>query len=245
MSLPRPALSGPASARPDGAARATAVLLVLGALTYSAWVLEAVVRTGLDPVRSYVSELMATDQPHGDLFRASDLTAGLLVLAAALTALWSGRRARPGRLVRAGWAALALFGAGTAADSRLPLSCTPTADPACAAREDAGLVPFTHTAHAVSSSIAMAAAIAAMLLLTYAARRHGVWRPLARFGPALVAVELAATVWTLASVAAFEAGRDTWALGAGQRLQVLLVAVWLVLLAVSVVTQVRQRRERP
>ncbi|MEU9704525.1 DUF998 domain-containing protein [Streptomyces sp. NPDC047981] len=234
-------MSRPAPSRLEGAARATAVLLVLGALAYSAWVLEAVVRTGLDPVRSYVSELMATDQPHGDFFRASDLTAGLLVLAAALTALWNTRRAATGphRLVRAGWSAVALFGAATAADSRLPLSCTPTAEPACAAREDAGLVPFTHTAHAVSSALAMAAAVAAMLLLTYAARRHRIWRPLATAGPVLVALELAATVWTLAAVAAFEAGHGTWALGAGQRLQVLLLAVWLGVLAVSVA------RERP
>ncbi|MFF9013881.1 DUF998 domain-containing protein [Streptomyces sp. NPDC014870] len=236
-------ISRPAPSRLEGAARATAVLLVLGALAYSAWILEAVVRTGLDPVRSYVSELMATDQPHGDFFRASDLTAGILVLAAALTALWNTRRAATGPrglgLVRAGWGAVALFGAATAADSRLPLSCTPTAAPACAAREDAGLVPFTHTAHAVSSALAMAAAVAAMLLLTYAARRHRMWRPLATAGPVLVALELAATVWTLAAVAAFEAGHGTWALGAGQRLQVLLVAVWLGVLAVSV------SKERP
>ncbi|MGW6569873.1 DUF998 domain-containing protein [Streptomyces sp. NPDC054975] len=227
--------------RPDRAARATAALLLLGALAYSAWVLEVVLRTGLDPVRTYVSELAAADQPFGGFFRASDLTAGLLVLAAAVTALWRTRRGatRPHRLVLLGWGALALFGAATAADSRLPLSCAPTDDPACAAREAAGLVPATHTAHAVSSSLAVAAALAAMLALTLAARRHRLWRPLARTGPVLVALELAATVWTLAGVAAFEAGRSTWALGAGQRLQVLLVAVWLAVLAVSMA------RERP
>ncbi|MFG2641521.1 DUF998 domain-containing protein [Streptomyces sp. NPDC048370] len=224
-----------------GAARAIAALLVLGALAYSAWVLEAVLGTGLDPFRTYVSELAAVDQPFGGFFRASDLTAGLLVLAAAVTALWGTRRATEGprRLVLAGWGALALFGAATAVDSRLPLSCAPTDDPACAAREAAGLVPATHTAHAASSTLAVAAALAAMLLLTLAARRHRAWTPIARTGPALVALELAATVWTLAAVAAFEAGRGTWALGAGQRLQVLLVAVWLAVLAVSVV------RERP
>ncbi|MDT9688096.1 DUF998 domain-containing protein [Streptomyces sp. P9(2023)] len=239
-----------------GPARATAVLLALGALAYTAWVLEVVVRTGLDPVRTYVSELAATDQPLGGLFRATDLTAGLLVLAAAATALLTGRGRRragtdssseapgrspggpkgrnPGRLVLVGWVALALFGAATALDSRLPLSCTPTADPECAARETAGLVPATHTAHAVSSGLAMTGALCAMLALTVAARRYGLWRPLARTGPALLVLQLVATLWTLAAVAAFEAGGDTWSLGAGQRLQVLLVAVWLAVLAVSV-----------
>ncbi|GAA2804691.1 DUF998 domain-containing protein [Streptomyces showdoensis] len=232
------------------ATRAAAVLLALGALAYTAWVLEVVVQTGLDPVRTYVSELAAADQPLGGLFRATDLTAGLLVLAGALTGLaatgWHGRaggagtswaRREPGPRrpwLLAGWLALALFGAATAVDSRLPLSCTPTADPECAARETAGLVPATHTAHAVSSSLAMAGALTAMVALTVAARRYGLWRPLARTGPALVALELAATAWTLAAVAAFEAGQGMWSLGAGQRLQVLLVAVWLAVLAGSV-----------
>ncbi|MEU3749955.1 MULTISPECIES: DUF998 domain-containing protein [Streptomyces] len=218
---------------PGKVTKAAAALLGLGALAYTAWVLEVLVRTGLDPVRTYVSELAAADQPLGGLFRATDLVAGLLVLAGALAGLAaSGRR---GRWALGGWIALAVFGAATAVDSRLPLSCAPTADPECAARETAGLVPATHTAHAVSSSLAVTGAIAAMVALTVAARRYGHWRPLARTGPALVVLELAATAWTLAAVAAFEAGRGTWALGAGQRLQVLLVAVWLAVLAVSLV----------
>ncbi|MFF6774751.1 DUF998 domain-containing protein [Streptomyces sp. NPDC012637] len=212
--------------------RAAAALLGLGALAYTAWVLEVVVRTGLDPVRTYVSELAAADQPLGGLFRATDLTAGLLVLAGALTGLSLAGSRRPWTAL--GWLALAVFGAATVADSRLPLSCTPTVDPECAARETAGLVPATHTAHAVSSTLAMLGALTAMVALTVAARRYGLWAPLARTGPALVVLEFAATAWTLAAVAAFEAGRGTWSLGAGQRLQVLLVAVWLAVLAGAV-----------
>ncbi|MFE5793002.1 DUF998 domain-containing protein [Streptomyces sp. NPDC056503] len=236
---------------PGKVTRAPAALLFLGALAYTAWVLEAVVRTGLDPVRTYVSELAAADQPLGGLFRATDLAAGLLVLAGAVPGLLAARaparppagvpgwaRPAPGATARrpwllAGWAALALFGAATAVDSRLPLSCAATADPDCAARESAGLLPATHTAHAVSSGLAMTGALLAMLTLTLAARRYGLWPPLARTGPVLVGLALAATAWTLAAVAAFEAGRGHWALGAGQRLQVLLVAVWLVVLAAS------------
>ncbi|MFB6835975.1 DUF998 domain-containing protein [Streptomyces sp. NPDC056361] len=227
---------------PRSATRAAAVLLALGALAYTAWVLEVLVRTGLDPVRTYVSELAAADQPLGGLFRATDLTAGLLVLAGAATGLAAAvRRGHPPRerWALGGWIALAVFGAATVADSRLPLSCTPTADPECAARETAGLVPATHTAHAVSSSLAMTGALAAMVALTAAARRYGHWRALARTGPALVVLELAATAWTLAAVAAFEAGRGVWSLGAGQRLQVLLVAVWLAVLAYSLAREER------
>ncbi|OKJ50212.1 hypothetical protein AMK27_34520 [Streptomyces sp. CB02009] len=272
---------------PGNVTRASAALLALGALAYTAWVLEAVLRTGLDPVRTYVSELAASDQPFGTFFRATDLVSGALVLAGAVLGWagtwrrgtrgighretrgsghrwaseagpagesWAVRRpaseaAGPGTLdagplrrrVREpwsvlGWGALALFGAATVADSRLPLSCAATTDPACAAREAAGLVPATHTAHAVSSGLAMTGALLALVALTVAARRYGRGRPLARTGPVVVALELAATVWTLAAVAAFEAGKGTWALGAGQRLQVLLVAVWLAVLAYSLAT---------
>ncbi|MGW4747179.1 DUF998 domain-containing protein [Streptomyces sp. NPDC004290] len=283
--------------------RTAGVLLALGALAYTAWLLEVLVVTGLDPVRTYVSELAAADQPLGGLFRATDLAAGLLVLAGALTGLAAGRETRrrglgdlaPGHEARprgpgtepgprtepgpgtgpgprapswagapssaalrssaarpswarrpgprrrpwllTGWAALAVFGAATAVDSRLPLSCAPTADPACAARETAGLVPATHTAHAVSSGLAMTGALVALVALTVAARRYGRWPALARTGPVLVVLELAATAWTLAAVAAFEAGRGIWSLGAGQRLQVLLVAVWLAVLAVSLLRE--------
>ncbi|MFE7315720.1 DUF998 domain-containing protein [Streptomyces sp. NPDC057555] len=217
----------PAPGARTGAGTAAAVLL-LGALAYTAWVLELVIATGLDPVRAYVSELAAADQPLGGLFRATDLVAGLLVLAGALTALATVPR-RP--WTAAGFGALALFGAATVLDSRLPLSCAPTSDPVCAARETAGLVPATHTAHAVSSTLALLGALAALVLLTVAARRYGDWPALARLGPPLVLAEGAATAWTLAEVGALTAGGDTWALGVGQRLQVLLVAVYLAVLA--------------
>ncbi|MCX5225853.1 DUF998 domain-containing protein [Streptomyces sp. NBC_00233] len=265
---------------PGNVTRASAALAALGALAYTAWVLEVVLRTGLDPVRTYVSELAASDQPFGTFFRATDLVSGALVLAGAVLG-WAattrpgtrgpghagtrrpGTRGpghagttRPGtrghghagtpeagRAWRTrepwavlGWGGLALFGAATVADSRLPLSCAATVDPACAARETAGLVPATHTAHAVSSGLAMTGALVALVALTVAARRYGRWRPLARTGPVVVALELAATVWTLAAVAAFEAGKGAWALGVGQRLQVLLVAVWLAVLAYSLAT---------
>ncbi|MEU4347405.1 DUF998 domain-containing protein [Streptomyces sp. NPDC023838] len=211
--------------------RPVVVLLALGALAYTAWVLEVVLHTGLDPVQTYVSELAAADQPLGGLFRATDLTAGALVFCGAVWALWWCDR-RPWSVV--GWWGLVLFGAATVADARLPLSCAPTVDPGCAARETAGLVPATHAGHAVSSSLAMAGALVAVVALTVAARRYGRWAVLARVGPLLVVLELAVTVWTLAAIAAFEAGRGTWSLGAGQRAQVLLVAVWLGVLAYAV-----------
>jgi hypothetical protein len=213
-----------------------ATLIGLGAAAYTAWVLEVVLSTGLNPIETYVSELAAQDQPLGGLFRATDFTAGLLAFTGALLALVRLARHPESRRPWAvtGWTGITLFGAATAADAWLPLSCRPTVDPVCAARETAGLVPATHQAHAVSSSLAMTGALAGVVALTVAARRYGWFAPLARYGPVLVVLELLATVWTLTAISLFTAGHGTWALGAGQRLQVLLVAVWLGVLAYSV-----------
>lgn len=215
------------------ASAAVSAFLMLGAVAYSAWLLEACLGTGLSPLTSYVSELAARDQPFSTLFRTTDLTAGLLILAGAAGALlWLPRRWS----TVVGWAGLALFGAATAVDSRLSMSCAPTADADCMARERAGLLPATHAAHVVSSSVAVTGALVGMVALTLAARRHGLLPSLAdSTGLLLLLLELAATVWTLASIAAFDAGYGTWALGMGQRLQVLLIAVWLGFLARAVV----------
>ncbi|MFD4632714.1 DUF998 domain-containing protein [Streptomyces sp. NPDC058284] len=237
---PRPAQ---ASRRPRGsraaAVRLLASLLLAGALAYSTWVTEVFLSTGLSPRVAYVSELAAEDQPYGTFFRAADLLAGLLVLVAAAGALaWLPRR---GRWTTAGLAGIALFAVATAADSRLPLSCAATSDTGCLARVRAGAAPWTHSAHAVSSGVAVTGMLAGMVLLTVAARRDtGTRQPLAGTGAALVVLlELAATCWTLAAIAAFEAGRGTWGLGIAQRLQVLFIAVWLVVLARSTAAERR------
>ncbi|MEW2573350.1 DUF998 domain-containing protein [Streptomyces sp. NPDC047070] len=207
---------------------ATATLLALAALTYSAWTLEAFLGTDLPPPHTYVSELAATNQPYSTLFRTADLLAGTLVCAAAATATLSARR-----IPRTARAALLLFGAATAVDSRLPLSCTPTTDPACAARETAAQVPWTHSAHTVSSTLALCGILVAMATLTRTARA----------GRALLALELAATAWTLAAIAALETGHDGWGVGIAQRLQVGVIAIWLGALAVTLL-HTREPAER-
>ncbi|MEU9188610.1 DUF998 domain-containing protein [Streptomyces sp. NPDC048484] len=218
--------------------RTAAALLALAALAYSAWTLEAVLPTGLPPAHTYVSELAARDQPYGALFRTTDLLAGVCVCVFVCTAGLPVFRGRPpgGPGAQAGRAGLLLFGAATAVDSRLPLSCTPTADPGCAARETAGLVPPAHSAHTVSSTVALCGILVAMVALTLTARRCAPRSPLARSGPGLVAFELAATAWTLAAIAVLETGRDGWGVGGvgiAQRLQVGVIAIWLGALAVS------------
>ncbi|MEV0503768.1 DUF998 domain-containing protein, partial [Streptomyces spectabilis] len=129
---------------PRAVRAAVAALLVLGAALYTSWALEAVLPTGLSPLRTYVSELAAEDQPYGAFYRAVDFAAGVLVCAGAAVGLVRLRCRTAVPRVRAlsalGWAGLVVFGAATAADARLPLSCAPTVDAACLARERAGVV---------------------------------------------------------------------------------------------------------
>lgn len=215
-------------------------LLLIGAAACTAWVLDAVLVTRLQPANAYAGEPSdAPDGPLGGIFRATDLVAGLAVLAGcviALVRLPAVRRPLPA----VGWVLLALFGAATAVDSRLPHGCTPARDQACDAHQSAGLVPAAHsaytayTAHGVAGSLAVLCALAGLVILTAAARRYACWSRLARIGPYLAAAELGATIWTLAAVAALQAWHVGWALGAGRRAQVALIAVWLAMLAASV-----------
>ncbi|MFJ6566886.1 DUF998 domain-containing protein [Streptomyces sp. NPDC091292] len=245
--VPRaPAVRPPSPPPPRVPAPALALLLALGALAYSAWTLEALLPTGLSPTRAYVSELAAANQPYGTLFRTMDLVAGLLVGAAAVGGLrWRPRLPWPrARWGAAGWSGLTLYGLATVADSRLPLSCAPTADAVCADRERAGLVPGTHTAHLVTSSTAMCGALVAVVALTVALRMSGAG-PLGHAATCLAAAELAATVWTLTAVAAFGAGHDGWGLGIAQRLQVAFLAAWLLVLAAALARRPRSLLTAP
>ncbi|MEU3794232.1 DUF998 domain-containing protein [Streptomyces fructofermentans] len=201
---------------------AAAVLIAPGGLAHCAWVLEAVLPTGLTPTRACVSELAAGDQPYGALLRGTDLAAGVLVRAGGLSAprSASGR----GRRMRAGPAGLVLFGAASALDACPPLDCAPTADAVCAAREHAGLVP---AAHGLTRALALCGALVATAALTRAARGTAPDAPATRACTVLVALALAATVCTPAAVGALEAGHDGWGHGVAQRLQAGAVAVRL------------------
>ncbi|MBK7722008.1 MAG: DUF998 domain-containing protein [Austwickia sp.] len=214
-------------------------LIACGGLLYATWVaVSLLVPVGLDPVTSYVSELSATDQPASALLRVSDALSGVLVGIGA-AAILSGRTSHP---ERAGWLALAVFGAATIADAAAPLSCAATADLRCAAAEAAGAVPLTHVIHAGTSAVAGAALALAVVLLSWLVRHDG--RALAITG----AGYLAGTAWTLVEMAR-GALVLPWpayppVLGVAQRFQLVMAAAWLLLLAVSLAQSRRPGRAR-
>lgn len=206
--------------------RVLAALLVLGAVGYSSWLLELVLDTRVDPLRGYASELAATDQPYGFLFRTGDLLTGLVLTVAGGIGWWRLRRGWP---TAAAWGGLLLFAVATMVDSRLALSCSTDADPGCAAREAAGLVPLTHELHPVSSATAIAGAVVSALAFAFASRRHEWPSWLRRAWECVVVVLVGATVWTLTAVE-----QPGAYLGLAQRTQLLAVGAWLVLAALSV-----------
>lgn len=200
-----------------------AAALFVSAVLYSAWILEYFLNNGIDPVHAYTSELAAYDQPFGWLFRLCDLVAGILVVVASVL----GLKRSGNRLM---WTALVVFGSATALDSQWALSCAPSGDDACAAAEDAGTVPLTHTLHTVSSSAASAAALVAVAAFAWSVRSDGL------LGRVAVGAAIAlgvATVWTVAAISLNST------VGLAQRVQVLLFVFSLVILAV---TQHRARK---
>ncbi|KXP11749.1 hypothetical protein AXK57_21080 [Tsukamurella pulmonis] len=210
--------------------RRARLILLAGTVLYSAWLIAPLLGSRLSPLYSYVSEAGAAGQPNAAFFRATDLLAGTAFVVAAALAL---RAARPvPRLALIALAGLLILGAATMGDALLPLSCTPTADAACAARESAGLVPWTHVGHAVSSGIAGFGGVVAVL-------GWGLWRRSgadgrtpgfdgARLALGLGALHLLATAWTLAAML-----EPALYLGLAQRTQILTLTLWLALLASS------------
>ncbi|MGW7824420.1 DUF998 domain-containing protein [Streptomyces puniciscabiei] len=205
---------------------AVVAVVLSGALLYAAWVAESVLSTGLAPHRAYISELAAHGQPYAELFRTTDLAAGTLVGAGAVAATLLLRPLSRSAFV--GWLGLAVFGIATVIDSRFPLSCAPSVDPVCLERQSAGLLPVTDTIHNVSSIIAVCSLLVAMTGVTLWAHRPPQRLLLARVGPYLVSIEVAAIVWNMAAIVVAVPGQ-----GIAQRFHVGVASVWLSVFALS------------
>ncbi|MFI0409932.1 DUF998 domain-containing protein [Actinomadura sp. 3N508] len=197
-----------------------AALAAVAALTYATFLLE--IPLSLDVGSGYVSELSAADQPFNSVYGGGDLVTGVLAIVVAAEAL---RRLRRRALATAGWTFLALFGACAVGDAAFPLDCAPSRATWCALRERSAQVSFSHEFHAVTSGGVVICGVAALLLLSLAARRYGWWPALARWGLPLA---LAEAVLALAMMAAMFTGQ--W-LGLVQRIQVGALCMGLLLIA--------------
>ncbi|WP_067800661.1 DUF998 domain-containing protein [Actinomadura formosensis] len=198
------------------------VLATVAGITYATFVLENVLSPKLDVINGYVSELSAADQPFHHVYSAGDFVTGVLSL---LVALGTLRKLTRKPLATAGWAFLGLFGVCAIGDASFPLDCAPSLETWCALRERSEHVSFSHEFHSFTSSAVIVCGVAALLLLSLAARRYGWWPALARWGWLLA---LAESVSALGTLVAMYLGQ--W-LGVVQRVQISILCLGLLTIA--------------
>ena len=174
---------------------------------------------GVDPLRSYASELAAVAEPHGTLFARADTASGTLRVAlGALLWLWSRR----GRLIPAG---LVLWGGATVADSffRMPMVTTVGPGASAALTEAEKSAVLVHSLCSSTAAVGMALVGAGLWLL---ARD--------RAGRMLAGVFLALLAMVAVTSGLHEVGGPNLWLGLWQRLSLSVAAVVIVTVAVAV-----------
>jgi len=213
---------GYSSREPGAIPLLAGALGMIAAISYSSWVLEVFLSPHIDVFDGYASELSARDQPYHLVFSAGDFITGVLTIVIAATALVRLRR-RP--LAVTGWMFLLSFGVWAIGDSVFSLDCAPSIDTGCALRERAGKVSFSHQFHDVTSSMVIFSGIAAIFVLSIAARRYGWWPTLARWGRPLAIAQAGLAIATLALMLTGE-----W-LGLVQRVQITILCLALFVIA--------------
>ncbi|WP_225094580.1 DUF998 domain-containing protein [Streptomyces sp. CoH27] len=198
------------------ASTAASVMFCVAAVLYNDWLLQFVVTTGLPQASSYVSETFAVDQPHRLLFGTVELAcAALLIVGAALAA-----SSAPWGLALAGWGAVAAFGACSVLDVLLPMGCAPSVERGC---------PPDNIQHTATSGLVEFTLFASMALFGLAARRPGHDRSgsvAGRWAPYLMPVSMASAIATVGPYLGHPGGQ-----GIAQRIHLVSVAVWFLLLA--------------
>lgn len=194
---------------------------VAAAVAYSSWALEWFLPGGVDPLRSYASELAAVAEPHGTLFARADTASGtLLVALGALLWLWSRR----GRLIPAG---LVLWGGATVADSffRMPMVTTvgPGGGASAALTEAEKSAVLVHSLCSSTAAVGMALVGAGLWLIARG-----------RAGRMLAGVFLALLAMVAVTSGLHEVGGPNLWLGLWQRLSLSVAAVVIVTVAVAV-----------
>lgn len=217
-----PASSVPARALP-ARPLPVRVLLVVAAVASLTWLWGPVLNPAIDPMRAYVSELAAADQPHRRVFMAGDLVMGLC-LAVAGVLVW--RRASCSRR-RWGGAGFLVSGLATVVDALSPMDCSPSLSATCEAAEEAGRVSFLHTVHGVSSVAVVVGQVMSMVLLTALMGRGR------RAGWVLVWAWALCYLLTLLAAVDLLGPLGEPSLGLWQRLGLLLGSAWWVWLALD------------
>lgn len=200
------------------------VMIAAGVL-YCSLLLELAAAFPLDVHRSFLSELGARDQPTSLSARAMDLSAGVLLLIAAILGRSAARMHRDvaGLLISA-----AIFGAGTLFDSFSPMDCAPSVSAACRAAEANGQAGTALVMHEVTSAMAGLGSIAMGVFAVLVLRRLG-WGGMWGRAVAVLAAGVVVTQTWLGIETGVEVltGDDLHAPGILQRVSVALVCLML------------------
>lgn len=219
--------------------RVAAVSIAAGGVLYASWFLQWIVPTDLNAMTSYISELSAVDQPNHWIFRATDFTAGILLIVGSITALASTVRTR---WAVAGWVSLALFGLASISDSQSPMRCAETASARCAELGRLDQLGLRDNLHSFTSAGEDLFFGLTMVCLMVVAWRIGAPSRLRHIATVVAALIVIAWAWTTVEAAHFELRDVDDVLGLAQRTEVTLIGVWLVLVSFALL---RIRSERP
>jgi hypothetical protein len=205
--------------------RAVAALGLLAAASNCAFLFRPLSGSRLDPLNSFISELEVPGQPASAFFREASLLSGVLTVLLAAGLL---PRLPPGRTGLAGVAALALFGAAGAVDALIPMDCAPSASVVCLRAQEQGRANSLSSGHTWFDVLGTIALLASIWLFGRHLRPHPGWRTVARVGRTGFGWLTAETA--LLAVLSFGYAPG---LGVAQRLHVLAVSGWLVVLAIG------------
>ena len=221
------------------------LVLIVGSLFYSSFVVELFAGYPLPPTRAFLSELAARDQPTSGLVRTTDVLAGLSFFAAGLLLIPAHLKRIEGTSTRSSFRkkssrsqsrapflavygqvlviiGLGITGIATVLDSVFPLDCAEVGRQ-CAVQVAAGAVSLPHHIHVITSSAAGVGimVVAAGCLAVGCQRQQALTITLR-----VIAVGVVLTV--AAQLVAIACG---WPVGVAQRLQVVLTVVMFIVMA--------------
>ncbi|MFW0791599.1 DUF998 domain-containing protein [Gordonia sp. CPCC 205333] len=210
-----------------------AIAIGVAGLCYSSWTLEHLWAGGLDPMRTFLSELDAAGRPHRQVYVAGDIITAVAAMVAMLVLSLPTPAVRGYRSLIA-IIAFGCFGAATLADALMPIECIPGVDADCP-WEPSGIFPQLHHVHALTSSVAVISLFTAIIAASLASFAGDRWRLLRVAGTTIFGVIVVSTAWMLIA----DNLTGDYRLGLAQRIQVGAMSVWMLVWAVAVV---RERR---
>jgi hypothetical protein len=217
--------------------RSAQLLLLVGGLLYANWVVQLLLPVHLSLLTSYVSELSALSSPYHQAFRSMDILSGATVMAGGAWGLCVARRDRPAATA---FVAIMMFGLSNILDALTPLPCTLTVGAACnasTAHDVWGWVGDPHVYASLGEEAFFAVALVAVVVAgrsaetAILARRWAEVLGVAAVGASITAGLLTADLNFL--------GHDML-LGLAQRVEVLLMAVWVALAPGEILMRIRR-----